>query len=871
MKFFWHSLREFISNKIKSIKNYLKSPNSFWVIFISIFGLVFLCFIDLHLPKIIILEKPDAINLLNNRISEFINLFSISISVFAILISFIQFNKHGENVLTTIFKESYIYPILWFSLSSISGLFIISFFQKTEKIISNEVFIRILVLGGYLFLIDVLLIGLLFYRVFLFLKTDILFDKYLEELVSLAHKEKKGRVIETIDKDKQRIEDRLEKACYENDRITVDKIIKTYKEIFETYSNSRIVVNINHKIYKSIEKLIQSNNIDGIYNFIRFWHTLVIFSFQNKNKASVEALIFLPRDIYQLLVINNFKQINGITQNLGLRLKECNYSIINYGESTDIELIKSYNEYFYYLAYSFNELEKIIIDYNDRENLVHIKNHRKLLKPIKNDVFELKLKLRNLIKENKNESINSEIKRIKDEIKIRGHSNNILRITEFGLFCWFCYSYQINKSDKNIYEILFNVLKIPRYDFSDKITLLVECIQNERLFGWENWIWGSQERLDGKVYTTESMSDILSIGFIISNINTTISVHSGFFDDADFLNNIEYLPYYMKTNTGFLLNYKQKWSEFLNVTETHFEQQLQKINAFFDEIAKKSLGNKNREIALQSLSSDKINEFKSNVIQEWENGLHFKELFEYFENYQIIEDKEIKLKLLGDSNNILGGKMMFVDKHFQTIYGLGYGNLVKSYIEDYFFELLQEYSSKKNYPEVKEYENIIYAIQDVSKILLERGFEANFLTLHHSTRYSQLLNQDNKFKSNYNSEFKDIPFVFDGFYDKIMILPISNRWLEEDEVLICNFGQAFEMLQRKNKDWHNEILKIEVQDLNEDEAQEFYEKNKDLYQTLTLEEAIIKIRNNVKIQVYETLDFRIKNENAFEIVKVKMF
>lgn len=161
---------------------YFKGPGSWWFIAILTLCLYSLCIFDLPIPVIFSLTRIESFELLNKRLSDYVTLFSLSIAVSVFIVSAMQSKRIGEEQISTVFIESFLYPILYFILINVAVVAFVSF-TKDTKILEGDVVARIAVLFLWFFVISLIFIAFLFHRVFRFLSTKHLQIKFVENFI----------------------------------------------------------------------------------------------------------------------------------------------------------------------------------------------------------------------------------------------------------------------------------------------------------------------------------------------------------------------------------------------------------------------------------------------------------------------------------------------------------------------------------------------------------------------------------------------------------------------------------------------------------------------------------------------------------------
>ena len=110
-------------------------------------------------------------------------------------------------------------------------------------------------------------------------------------------------------------------------------------------------------------------------------------------------------------------------------------------------------------------------------------------------------------------------------------------------------------------------------------------------------------------------------------------------------------------------------------------------------------------------------------------------------------------------------------------------------------------------------------------------------------------------------------------YNGILLLPIHNE-LIENKVIVSDFKSAFRMIQYRNPEWCDDILKIEITEVTEEEARKKFIKDKEKMTIIEIESLdeeleIYRRMNDIKIHICEYVDFEIKDMNAFKVLEFR--
>lgn len=139
--------------------NQINNKNSWLIIFIIVI-IVFIFGVTINIDglNLIDFQYDDSKDILEKRIANIVTLLSMTFAVVGFLMSNLALKESYSYKL--LFKSSNIYPIIYFSLSTIICLFLISLFRKNFS--SEYLFSRLVLIGIYLSIITLILIGYLF-------------------------------------------------------------------------------------------------------------------------------------------------------------------------------------------------------------------------------------------------------------------------------------------------------------------------------------------------------------------------------------------------------------------------------------------------------------------------------------------------------------------------------------------------------------------------------------------------------------------------------------------------------------------------------------------------------------------------------------
>src|SRR5699024_1069484 len=159
---------------LKKINDFITNGGSWWFVIL----LVFLLFVVGSFINFYFVEYKTSKELINNRIRDLSTLFSISLVVLGFMLNNIA--QKSSLILRILFKEIYMYPIIYFSLSVIGTLILVSIFVD---ILPEEKFKNLFVTGVILLILVLFLIGFLFTKAFLFVGKSEIDERLKKELL----------------------------------------------------------------------------------------------------------------------------------------------------------------------------------------------------------------------------------------------------------------------------------------------------------------------------------------------------------------------------------------------------------------------------------------------------------------------------------------------------------------------------------------------------------------------------------------------------------------------------------------------------------------------------------------------------------------
>jgi len=281
---------------LKNIYWISKSPVGILLAALLTILIFILCWVNIPLLGLFNISKNYSENLLKLITTSYSAIFGISIALIAILFAVFQNKKYDEDILPVAFRESYIFPTLGYAISSIIILLFLSFIKETKTLITDEIFIKAVILGGYYFAVFIMLIGVMFYRIYKCLEKDFLFYKYEEGIIDIVTQKPFGRALFQMKNVKNRFEAKLLKYSAEGDNENLEKIKGAYIKIFDTKPESIVIENFSYILSKAFRNAVE-NNKDSANELISLWQQIINIGVNNKCAYIFNSISQVPANL----------------------------------------------------------------------------------------------------------------------------------------------------------------------------------------------------------------------------------------------------------------------------------------------------------------------------------------------------------------------------------------------------------------------------------------------------------------------------------------------------------------------------------------------------------------------------------------------
>lgn len=158
----------------KNFCNYISDSRRWWfVVAFVLFLFLISPFINISFLNFLKIDRLTATSIVDQRTANIATIISITL----VVVGFILNNLAVKSALvySFLFKKSFLYPIIYLTLSTIACFMLVSTLRDT---ISEYTFIRFVIAGTYIGIIILFFIGYLFRAVFLFSN-----DKYIAKII----------------------------------------------------------------------------------------------------------------------------------------------------------------------------------------------------------------------------------------------------------------------------------------------------------------------------------------------------------------------------------------------------------------------------------------------------------------------------------------------------------------------------------------------------------------------------------------------------------------------------------------------------------------------------------------------------------------
>ncbi|MFZ5517689.1 MAG: hypothetical protein ACOY90_13665, partial [Candidatus Zhuqueibacterota bacterium] len=512
-----------------------------------------------------------------------------------------------------------------------------------------------------------------------------------------------------------------------------------------------------------------------------------------------------------------------------------------------------------------------------------------------NKEFELKLKL-NEAKENNNDitNIENELNKIKTTKDIVNKKHEDKKYISFAINSWMIFLYQINKDHpKHLQKghlIQFYSISNGAFENIIELTNLYStAISEDRNYGfnWRNF--ELDEPPEGKTYTPISSDSWLPWYYCIKGIsigkfpdNFDKIQESKSFSEFRY-ERIEHICTQIKENL-------YQWAEIIAVKKankisgneirssetdkTDIENRIDQFLSFNKKLLERHDLLKENKLIEKELSKIKIEDFKSNFKNSWENNCIGHYILSSYSNYEEIPYNGEKLKSEWFGFNQLDVKGAFVDNDdsfsgWGQAYGQGIGNYENVRI---FSELFKYASVHKDINNNLENPPILESILELIDLFKKKNeFSPNIIFIPHEWSYHKKLANSHLFIPNWKMSPKP------KFREQIGLLentPIFLSYEYENTIGVFNLKNYCNMKQFISDKFFNKKFDMFIKSVTKEMAIEFIKTNVELKKDkdgtlLSDEDATRNLLQKVHIKIIENFELNIINKEAGVISYIK--
>ncbi|GAB2973003.1 hypothetical protein GCM10027049_03670 [Mucilaginibacter puniceus] len=804
--------------------------------------------------------QPDAQNrILSNILTGFIAIPSTVLAISAILFAILQVSNRKITIIEMVFQNSYIIPLVYWSLINIILLVII---QLVSDTFSSYNIIRLLVCLSYNLI--VLVAGLLFtlFRCFRYLDYTYITDDFIIDIYGQLNKEKKGNPTfdaQSLRQKSKEVYSEIADAIRKDDTIIVLKYLKSFAHTLTLNPSSNYITDFNKSLARWTLASMRGTSNVMFGAFIEFWRTHLTIKIEGKMTFAFSNIDRVPLLAYRMAEKDTSAR-TAIADAFALRLKEiAQKSVYMAMENEHLKTGASF-ENLISIYIEISELIKHVAQNGDLKTLLIVTNRVSQIR----ETFKLKHYRRNtnIIANNlarqqpvdtgfgQNEYANYLI------LKKAINDTNLIVI---GNLYWLLFQQFNGNLQSAEFPHLKEVLTTldTQIDYNESLQVIVDIfIREDERWGWEEWIWHGEERLDGKVYTVATALDMFGVGFAITLLKhpeINLSHHAV----SDF-QNLKYLLNRVKTNLQRVRLNPGAWPHFFDWDNESFLVRIDNVLANIDRVDENIENDFSQRLAATALSDTKVSAFRHLIAQQWEATRDLSKIFEHFGAVET--NPETILKDTGPNIKMNKGRTMFVDGElYQFIYGIEWGKSVNRGVDSRFAEVIKEIAKESTETSLdKIFEK---GIQELSTnghkanlIIIDMGlFYANELALSATGRYSSSVNHNNPY-----------PFEIAGFYDNEIPIVVLRSFDFNKLVAVVSLPQALLMQQRQEENNYNKNLKIEINEITLDQANQMIaERQEQDGENLSIHELMA----SMIVHIHQIFDFKIADKKAIKVYK----
>jgi len=834
----------------------LKSRYSFviiWPLLIILFLLGYVMPVGLEIFQ----YKDSAQNgILSNLLTGFIAIPSTVLAISAILFAILQVSNRKITIIQMVFQNSYIIPLIYWAITNIA---ILIFLQLGSDTYTNYHVLRALTCLSYNLLL--LLIGLIFtlYRCFRYLDYTNITDDFIEDVYGQLKKEKKpGKSKfdpQQLRQKSKEVYAEIADSIKKDDTIIIEKYLKSFAAALSLNPSSNYLSDFNKNLARWIVNSMKGSSNKTFGAFIQFWRARLNDKIDGKTQFIFSNIDRIPRLSYQMTE-NDHVIRTAVAYAFAIRLKEIGQKYV-YISTVENERIR--------LGTNFDNLIVIYVEFSELLKYLIAKNDIKTITVVINEISSLRETFKvgkyryytSLIVNNRIVGRAADTGFAPEEytsyllVKKAVDDVNLILIGNLYWVVFQLFDQHINPAEhSHLIEILNSLDKQVNYNESIQSIVNVFSREDQR-FGWDEWIWHGEERLNNKVYTLPSIIDMFGAGFtytLLKHPDVNIGKHSV----TDF-QDLKFLLSRAKDTLVKLREAPSFWPELLGLDTKHFNDLVNQLIGKIDQIDDNIENDYSARLVATPISSKKVDEFKQLIYEQWEATRELSKMFEYFD--AVIINPQGQLKDSGPNINFTKGRAMFVDgDQYQFIYGIEWGKQVNRGIENRFAGIIKEIALRS------KASNLARIFDDGINALVNKGFKPNLILIDIGSFYANelALSGTGNYSSavNHNNPF---PFAIAGFYKNELPIVVLNGIEFSNLIVVAEMPAAMKMKQRQDENNVDRNLIIEINEINRVKAEELIaDRQLANQENLTVEELMA----SMLIHIHQIFDFTVINQDA---------
>lgn len=801
--------------------------------------------------------QPEAQNrVLSNLLTGFIAIPSTVLAISAILFAILQVSNRKITIIEMVFQNSYVIPLIYWAIINILLLIII---QLISDSYNAYYIIRLLVCMSYNLMF--LLVGLLFtlYHCFRYLDYTYITDDFIIDIYSQLNKEKKGSAgfdAQRLRQKSKEVYAEIADAIRKDDTIIVLKYLKSFAHTLALNPSSNYISDFNKSLARWTLSSMRGTSNVMFGAFIEFWRTQLTNRIEGKAKFIFSNIDRVPLWAYRMAEKDESAR-TAIADAFALRLKEITQKYVYTAKENEQLKPGADFENLIVVYVEFSELIKYIAQNGDVKTLLIVANKVSQM----TETFKFKHYRRNT-----NIIANNRVRQQALETGFEGgdYANYLtlkkavddINLILIGNLYWLIFQRfngNLREADFPHLKTIINLLDA-QINYNESLQRIVDIFMREdERWGWEEWIWNGEERLDGKVYTVATALDMFGAGFAVSLLK-----HPELNLGRHMVNDFQHLKFLLdraKTNLQILRANPGSWPQLFDMEIEAFTARIDQVLVNIDRVDENIENDFSQRLAAAPLSPAKEEAFRNLIAQQWEETRELSRIFEHFGAIEV--NPAENLKDAGPNINMNKGRTMFVDGAlYQFIYGIEWGKAVNRGVDSRFAELIRGIAKESKDDSLdKIFDKGIKGLKvnghKANLIIIDMGlFYANELALSSTGKYSSSVNHNNPF-----------PFEIAGFYDnEIPIIALRSFDFNKLTAVVA-LPDALTMQQRQEENNYGKNLKIEISEINLEQANQMIaERQEQSRENLSVHDLMA----SMMVHIHQIFDFKIVDHQAIK-------